>query len=393
MFKTESTQRGLTTPGKGAPGKFSLPNLQVLVMLGAIVLIALFFTWTTDGAWLSARNVSNLLRQTAITGILAVGMVFVIISAEIDLSVGSMMGLLGGAAAIFDVWLGWPLPLTIVVTLVMGLLLGTWNGWWVAYRKVPSFIVTLAGMLAFRGILVGITDGTTVAPTSPAMSQIGQSYLPGGIGFGFGFAGLALFILWQWRLRLRRQQLGLAQTSVSGALVRQVITAILVLGAIWLLNDYRGVPTPVLLLALLLLGGMFMATRTAFGRRIYAIGGNLDAARLSGINVARTKLAVFAINGVMVAIAGLILSSRLGAGSPSAGNIAELDAIAACVIGGTSLAGGVGSVAGAVIGAFIMASLDNGMSMMDVPTFWQYIVKGAILLLAVWMDTATRRRV
>ncbi|MBY4840589.1 sugar ABC transporter permease [Pantoea sp. B9002] len=393
MFKTESTQRGLTSPGKGAPGKFSLPDLQVLVMLGAIVLIALFFTWTTDGAWLSARNVSNLLRQTAITGILAVGMVFVIISAEIDLSVGSMMGLLGGAAAIFDVWLGWPLPLTIVVTLVMGLLLGTWNGWWVAYRKVPSFIVTLAGMLAFRGILVGITDGTTVAPTSPAMSQIGQSYLPGGIGFGFGFAGLALFILWQWRLRLRRQQLGLAQTSVSGALVRQVVTAVLVLGAIWLLNDYRGVPTPVLLLALLLLGGMFMATRTAFGRRIYAIGGNLDAARLSGINVARTKLAVFAINGVMVAIAGLILSSRLGAGSPSAGNIAELDAIAACVIGGTSLAGGVGSVAGAVIGAFIMASLDNGMSMMDVPTFWQYIVKGAILLLAVWMDTATRRRV
>ena len=393
MLKTESSQSLSGTPGKPAPGKFPRFNLQVLVRLGAIVLIALFFTWTTDGAWLSPRNVSNLLRQTAITGILAVGMVFVIISAEIDLSVGSMMGLLGGAAAIFDVWLGWPLPLTIVVTLVLGLLLGTWNGWWVAYRKVPSFIVTLAGMLAFRGILVGITDGTTVAPTTPAMSQIGQSYLPGGVGFGFGFAGLALFILWQWRLRLRRQQLGLSQPAASGTVARQAITAVLVLGAIWLLNDYRGVPTPVLLLALLLLGGMFMATRTAFGRRIYAIGGNIDAARLSGINVARTKLAVFAINGVMVAIAGLILSSRLGAGSPSAGNIAELDAIAACVIGGTSLAGGVGSVAGAVMGAFIMASLDNGMSMMDVPTFWQYIVKGAILLLAVWMDTATRRRV
>jgi D-xylose transport system permease protein len=393
MLKTESSRNSISgTPGKPSPGKLPLPGLQVLVMIGAIVLIALFFTWTTDGAWLSPRNVSNLLRQTAITGILAVGMVFVIISAEIDLSVGSMMGLLGGAAAIFDVWLGWPLPLTIVVTLVMGLLLGTWNGWWVAYRKVPSFIVTLAGMLAFRGILVGITDGTTVAPVTPAMSQIGQSYLPGGVGFGFGFAGLALFILWQWRLRLRRQQLGLTQATASGAVARQAITAVLVLGAIWLLNDYRGVPTPVLLLALLLLAGMFMATRTAFGRRIYAIGGNIDAARLSGINVARTKLAVFAINGVMVAIAGLILSSRLGAGSPSAGNIAELDAIAACVIGGTSLAGGVGSVAGAVMGAFIMASLDNGMSMMDVPTFWQYIVKGAILLLAVWMDTATRRR-
>ena len=147
-----------------------------------------------------------------------------------------------------------------------------------------------------------------------------------------------------------------------------------------------------LILAALLLAGLFMATRTAFGRRIYAIGGNLEAARLSGINVERTKLAVFAINGLMVTIAGLILSSRLGAGSPSAGNIAELDAIAACVIGGTSLAGGIGSVAGAVMGAFIMSALDNGMSMMDVATFWQYIVKGAILLLAVWMDSATKRR-
>ncbi|SQJ03451.1 Xylose transport system permease protein xylH [Serratia rubidaea] len=367
-------------------------NLQVLVMLAAIAVILLFFTFTTEGAYLSARNISNLLRQTAITGILAVGMVFVIISAEIDLSVGSMMGLLGGAAAIFDVWLGWPLPLTVAVTLLAGLLLGAWNGWWVAYRKVPSFIVTLAGMLAFRGILVGITNGTTVAPTSGAMSQIGQSYLPGGLGFGVGALGLALFVIWQWRRRSRRAQLGLPLPAAGGAVARQSIMAVVVLGAIYLLNDYRGVPTPVLILTALMLAGIFMATRTAFGRRIYAIGGNIDAARLSGVNVERTKLAVFAINGLMVAIAGLILSSRLGAGSPSAGNIAELDAIAACVIGGTSLAGGVGSVAGAVLGAFIMASLDNGMSMLDVPTFWQYIVKGAILLLAVWMDSATKRR-
>lgn len=368
-------------------------NLQVFVMLAAIVVIMLFFTFTTEGAYLSARNISNLLRQTAITGILAVGMVFVIISAEIDLSVGSMMGLLGGAAAIFDVWFGWPLPLTIVVTLLAGVLLGAWNGWWVAYRKVPSFIVTLAGMLAFRGILIGITNGTTVSPTSNAMSQIGQSYLPNGVGFGIGAVGLMLFVTWQWRRRSKRAQLGLPVTTVNGDVTRQSIMAVLVLGAIYLLNDYRGVPTPVLILVALMLAGIFMATRTAFGRRIYAIGGNIDAARLSGVNVERTKLAVFAINGLMVAIAGLILSSRLGAGSPSAGNIAELDAIAACVIGGTSLAGGVGSVAGAVMGAFIMASLDNGMSMLDVPTFWQYIVKGAILLLAVWMDSATKRRV
>ncbi|MCR3962324.1 MULTISPECIES: xylose ABC transporter permease XylH [Aeromonas] len=392
MSKSSQPEINLAAPLNSPLSRLKKLNLQVFVMIAAIVVIGLFFTWMTDGSYLSARNVSNLLRQTAITGILAVGMVFVIISAEIDLSVGSMMGLLGGVAAIFDVWLGWPLPLTIVVTLALGLVLGAWNGWWVAYRKVPSFIVTLAGMLAFRGVLIGITNGTTVSPTSADMAQIGQSYLSGGMGFGVGVLGLMAFVAWQWRLRMRREALGLVTPDSTSVVGKQAITAVIVLGAIWLLNDYRGVPTPVLILALLMLAGMFMATRTAFGRRIYAIGGNIEAARLSGINVARTKLAVFAINGLLVAIAGLILSSRLGAGSPSAGNIAELDAIAACVIGGTSLAGGVGSVAGAVMGAFIMASLDNGMSMMDVPTFWQYIVKGAILLLAVWMDSATKRR-
>ncbi len=393
---SQANQTELNSPDNGAKKplfRLKSVNLQVFVMLAAIAIIMLFFTFTTEGAYLSARNISNLLRQTAITGILAVGMVFVIISAEIDLSVGSMMGLLGGVAAIFDVWLGWPLTLTIVVTLGLGLVLGAWNGWWVAYRKVPSFIVTLAGMLAFRGILIGITNGTTVSPTSNAMSQIGQSYLPNGFGFGIGAIGLMLFVAWQWRRRSHRIRLGLPVAAPQGDVTRQSITAVIVLGAIYLLNDYRGVPTPVLILTALMLAGIFMATRTAFGRRIYAIGGNIDAARLSGVNVERTKLAVFAINGLMVAMAGLILSSRLGAGSPSAGNIAELDAIAACVIGGTSLAGGIGSVAGAVMGAFIMASLDNGMSMLDVPTFWQYIVKGAILLLAVWMDSATKRRV
>jgi D-xylose transport system permease protein len=360
-------------------------------MIAAIVVIMLFFTWATEGAYLSARNISNLLRQTAITGILAVGMVFVIISAEIDLSVGSMMGLLGGAAAIFDVWLGWPLPLTIVVTLVMGLVLGAWNGWWVAYRKVPSFIVTLAGMLAFRGILIGITNGTTVSPPARPCRKSDKAICLTA-GFGIGVIGMAAFIVWQWRGRLRRQSLGLTTPAPTSTVARQSITAVIVLGAIWLLNNYRGVPTPVLILAAAA-GGDVYGHPHRLWPRIYAIGGNLEAARLSGISVERTKLAVFAINGLMVAIAGLILSSRLGAGSPSAGNIAELDAIAACVIGGTSLAGGVGSVAGAVMGAFIMSALDNGMSMMDVATFWQYIVKGAILLLAVWMDSATTQNV
>lgn len=244
MSKSNPSEVKLAVPTSGGFSGLKSLNLQVFVMIAAIIAIMLFFTWTTDGAYLSARNVSNLLRQTAITGILAVGMVFVIISAEIDLSVGSMMGLLGGVAAICDVWLGWPLPLTIIVTLVLGLLLGAWNGWWVAYRKVPSFIVTLAGMLAFRGILIGITNGTTVSPTSAAMSQIGQSYLPASTGFIIGALGLMAFVGWQWRGRMRRQALGLQSPASTAVVGRQALTAIIVLGAIWLLNDYRGVPTP-----------------------------------------------------------------------------------------------------------------------------------------------------
>lgn len=373
-------------------GKIKTMNVQLLVMAAAIVFIMLFFSIMTDWSYLTPRNISNLFRQTAITGILAIGMVFVIISGEIDLSVGSMMGLLGGVAAILDVWFGLPLPVTIVITLVAGFALGVWNGWWVAYRKVPSFIVTLAGMLAFRGILIGITDGTTVAPTSESMALIGQSYLPDMVSLVCAMAGLALYFAWQQKRNVTKRKYQLEVGSTSSTLAKSALIGIAVLTIIALLNDYRGVPTPVLLLSIFLIAGSFIATKTRFGRRIYAIGGNIEASRLSGINVEKTKLSVYAMNGFLVAIAALILSSRLGAGSPSAGNIAELDAIAACVIGGTSMAGGVGTVIGAVIGAFIMASLDNGMSMMDVPTFWQYIVKGGILLLAVWMDSATKQR-
>lgn len=367
-------------------------NLQIYVMLIAIVVLMLLFFLLTEGSYLSARNMSNVLRQTSITGIMAVGMVFVIVSAEIDLCVGSLMGLLGGIAAILDVWFGWPLPLTILATLAAGFLLGAWNGWWVAYRKVPSFIVTLASMLIFRGILVGITDGTTVSPTSQSMSLIGQSYLSNHVGYTITLVLLIVFVFWQRKSRKARIQLGLNVPTQSKTIGKDVIIAVFALGLVYLLNTYRGIPTPVLILLVLMFIGMFIASKTAFGRRIYAVGGNIEAARLSGINVEKTKLMVFAINGLLVAVAALILASRLGAGSPSAGTTAEMDAIAACVIGGTSLSGGTGSVSRAVMGAFIMALLDNGMSMLDVPTFWQYIIKGFIVLLAVWMDSATKQK-
>ena len=367
-------------------------NLQVYIMLIAIIVIMLFFSFATDGAYLSARNISNLLRQTSITGILAIGMLFVIIAAEIDLSVGSLMGLLGGFAAITNVWWGWPLPATILATLILGLIFGVWNGYWVAYQRVPSFIVTLAGLLAFRGILVGMTNGSTVSPTSQSMNLIGQAYIPDIFGLTIGGLAVLAFILWNSRQRHARQKLQLPVPALSKDILTYAALAVLLLGSIYLLNDYRGIPFPVLLLAILTVIGYFISKKTAFGRYIYAIGGNIDAARLSGIKVEKIKLAIFAINGLMVAIAGLILSARLGAGSPSAGQNAELDAIAACVIGGASLAGGVGSIFGVIIGALIIAALDNGMSMLDVPTFWQYIVKGGILLLAVWVDSISKKK-
>ena len=323
--------------------KLKSVNLQVYIMLIAIAVIMAFFSVATDGAYLSARNISNLLRQTSITGILAIGMVFVIISAEIDLSVGSLMGLLGGFAAIADVWWGFPLPVTIIATIALGLIFGIWNGWWVAYRKVPSFIVTLAGYLAFRGILIGLTNGTTVSPISGTMTVIGQGYLSDIAGVILGGIVVIGFVLWGNYQRRSRQQLQLEVSALSKDFTKYALFAVIVLGAIYLLNDYRGIPFPVLVLPVLAILGLFLSRKTSFGRHVYAIGGNIDAAKLSGINVEKTKLIIFAMNGVLVAIAGLILSARLGAGSPSAGQNAELEAIAACVIGGASLAGGVGS--------------------------------------------------
>ncbi|PYF79887.1 xylose ABC transporter membrane protein [Marinomonas alcarazii] len=366
-------------------------QLQLFAMLAAMLLIVVFFSFATDGAFVSPRNISNLIRQTAIVGVLAIGMVFVIISAEIDLSVGSMMGLLGGVAAILDVWFHFPIMLTVLITVAAGLVLGLFNGWWVAYQKVPSFIVTLAGMLAFRGILVGLTNGATVAPTSSSLAIVGQSYIPSGWGISVVSLLCLGLVAKVYARRKARHKHGVENQSAKFEYAKATIAVAVLMGLLFILESYRGIPTPILIMGGLILIATYVAKRTSFGRRIYAIGGNIEATRMSGVNVERTKMLVFGFNGMMVAVAALILTSRLGAGSPAAGNMAELDAIAACVIGGASLAGGVGAVVGAIMGALIMASLDNGMSMLDVPTFWQLIVKGMILLLAVWLDVKTKK--
>ncbi|WP_419730951.1 sugar ABC transporter permease [Lichenicola sp.] len=372
--------------------KSAFARNKILALVIAIAIIWALFTQLTDGDFITARNLSNLLRQMAITGMLASGMVFVIISGEIDLSVGSLLGLMGGLAAIFDVTYHVPLYINIPLVMVLGAAVGAFNGYWVAYLRVPSFIVTLAGLLAFRGILLGITGGVTIAPVTNALVSVSQSYLPDIAGYGLGVLIFAVLAMTTMRSRAKRAEYGLTVPPLALDLGKLAVAAVVIAGFFAILDAYRGVPLPVLIVLVLL--GLFtvMARRTVFGRRIYAVGGNLEATRLSGVNVQMVKLLVFALMGSMAALAGIATTARLAAGSPSAGSLQELDAIASCIIGGTSMRGGVGTVFGALIGALIMATLDNGMSMLGVDTYWQMIVKGVILLLAVWLDVATSAR-
>ena len=362
---------------------------KILALLLAIAMIWLFFGQLTDGAFLTPRNFSNLLRQMAITGLLASGMVFIIISGEIDLSVGASLGLLGGIAAILDYTYQLPMPLIILIVVSLGIGIGLFNGYWVAYLRVPSFIVSLAGFLAFRGILLGITKGTTVPLESEPMIMIGQAYLPIMLGNLLGVAVFALMAFLTFRTRVGRAQHGLAVSPLWQDLGKLGVIGVLIVGFVYTLNQYEGIPVPVLVTLVILGVFSFMANQTVFGRRIYSVGSNLEATRLSGVNVRAVKMLVFGLMGLMCAFAGLTTTARLAAGSPSAGTLGELDAIASCFIGGASSRGGVGTVYGALIGALIMASLDNGMSMLGVESFWQMIVKGAILLLAVWIDVVS----
>lgn len=363
---------------------------KILALLLAVALIWLFFTFLTHGAFATPRNLSNLLRQMAISGMLACGMVFVIIAGEIDLSVGSLLGLLGGIAAILDANRNWPIEATIPVVLVLGVAAGLFNGWLSTYRRVPSFIVGLGGMLAYRGILLGITGGSTIAPVSDRFVFIGQGYLPRLAGNALALLLFAVLAYVTARQRSNRRRYELPVPALWQDIVKIVGAGVVIFAFVATLDDYGGIPVPVLLVLLLLGIFTWVATQTVFGRRIYSVGSNLEATRLSGVDTNRVKLAIFALMGLMCAFAGIVNTARLAAGSPSAGNMGELDAIAACFIGGTSMRGGSGTVYGALIGALVMASLDNGMSMLDVDAYWQMIAKGAILVLAVWIDVVSR---
>ncbi|KQR74092.1 sugar ABC transporter permease [Burkholderia sp. Leaf177] len=392
---TSSPKRSAASGVRASSGqrfKQVFTRYKLLALLLAVAVIWIFFSFLTDGAFVTPRNLSNLLRQMSITGMLACGMVFVIIAGEIDLSVGSLLGLLGGVAAILDVSHHWPIQFTVPAVMLLGIAIGLFNGWWSTYLRVPSFIVGLGGMLAYRGVLLGVTGGSTIAPASENLVFIGQGYLPRLAGNALALVLFVILVALTVRQRQNRQRYKLAVVPLWQDGVKIVAAGLVLVAFVTTLNRYGGIPVPVLLLLALLGIFTYIATQTVFGRRIYAVGSNLEATRLSGVNTNRVKLMIFALMGLMCALGGLINTARLAAGSPSAGTMGELDAIAACFIGGTSMRGGSGTVYGALIGALVMASLDNGMSMLDVDSYWQMIVKGGILVLAVWIDVISGDR-
>ncbi|HEX4960157.1 MAG TPA: sugar ABC transporter permease [Thermoanaerobaculia bacterium] len=354
---------------------------RALTMVGALLAIWVVFSIATGGTFLLPRNLSLLARQMAVTSILAVGMVLVIVAGQIDLSVGALAGLTGALAALAYARLGWSLALAVLLALAVGATLGALEGSLVAWLRIPPFIVTLGGMLVFQGTLLGVTGGVSTSPPRPFLF-LGQAYLPKPAGWivAAGVAAALAFVA----ARIDERRWGRRRLGRLGL-------AALAVGAVALMNAYEGVPVPVLVVLALATVLSTVAHHTPFGRHLYAIGGNREAAFYSGIAIERHLVGVFTLMGLLAGAAGVVLTARVGAATPNAGQLMELDAIAAAVIGGTSLLGGQGTVWGALLGALVMASLDNGMSLLNTEAFWQPILKGAILVAAVAVDMAGRR--
>lgn len=338
------------------------------------------------------------MTQMSVTAILAVGMLMVIVSGNIDLSVGSVLGFAGGIAAYSVTIAGLGLPEAVLIAVLACVIIGLFQGALTAYLNIPAFIVTLGGLLAWRGAVKWLLSGNTIPISNESFKAIGQSY----IGTTAGWLIAAVAIIFVVLIAIRRassiKNYGLGEANYVGALLKAILPVSAIVAFVWVMNSYEnngvyaGVPTPVLILLVVALFGAFMMTSTTFGRYLYAIGGNPDAARLSGINNKRNILKVYAILGALTGLAALIFAGRVGSSTPDAGTLKELDAIAACVIGGASLMGGRGTVYGACLGALIMASLDNGMSLLNVRDFMQDIIKGSILVAAVGLDMVGKKQ-
>lgn len=363
-------------------------------MIIALVAITIFFQYLTSGVLLAPMNISKLIMQNGYILILAIGMLPIILTGDIDLSVGSVMALVGAVTSILLVGnTGFPVWLAVVIGLLLGMLIGAWQGFWIAYVKVPAFIATLAGMLFFRGITLVVTNGKTIGPFPNSYQYIAQAYIPDIGGMGIHLTTILIgvvFAIWYLfsEMNRRKKEVSYGFEVGNSALFysKIIVMMFIILFSTYWFTKFKGAPIILIILGILTLLYSFLTQKTVIGRHIYAMGGNEKATALSGIKTNKVKFLAFVNMGLLAAFAGIVYSARINCASPTAGDGFELDAIAACYIGGASASGGVGTIVGAIIGGLVMGVLNNGMSIIGVGTDWQKAIKGLVLLAAVVFD-------
>jgi putative multiple sugar transport system permease protein len=387
-------------PEKRTYGGFLKNNVREYGMLLSLVAIMGFFQYMTDGTLLRPLNLTNLVLQNSYIVIMALGMLLVIVAGHIDLSVGSVSGFIGALAAVLMVTYNWNFVPATIACLVVGGIIGGAQGWFVAWLKIPSFIVTLAGMLVFKGLALALLQGQSIGPFPETFQLLSSGFIPdifsgenlriSSIVLG-ALVAAALFVV-KLLERAAHVRHGMEEEPGLFFLAKQVAFAAVIIWFSWLLASYKGLPNVLIVMFVLMLAYDFVTRRTTIGRRIYALGGNAKAARLSGIKTERLAFATFVNMGVLSALAGLVFAARLNTATPKAGLGFELDVIAACFIGGASASGGVGKVLGAVIGAFVMGVMNNGMSILGIGIDYQQVIKGIVLLAAVCVDVYNKNK-
>ena len=375
-------------------------HLREYGILIALVLIMAFFQIMTAGTLLRPVNLTNLFLQNSYIIIMSLGMLLVIVTGHIDLSVGSVAGFVGALAAVMLVH--WKLPVVpvAVICLVCGIAIGAAQGYWVAYWRIPSFIVTLAGMLVFRGLTLWLLAGQSVGPFPKTFQALSTGFVPDVFGVGkpnvtalvLGVIAAGAIVWLAARARARARTFGIEDEPFVIFAVKNALVGIAIVYIAWLLATYRGLPNVLITMSVLIVAYTFLTNSTTIGRRIYAIGGNEKAAKLSGINTERLVFLTFCNMGFLAALAGLIFAARLNTATPKAGVSFELDVIAAVFIGGASMSGGAGKIVGAVVGAFIMGVMNNGMSILGIGIDYQQVIKGLVLLAAVIFDVYNRSK-
>ena len=366
----------------------------------ALIAVVVLFTILTNGILLRPQNISNLVVQNGYILVLAIGMVMVIIAGHIDLSVGSVAAFVGALSGVFAVKMGMPWWLSVVLSLAVGALVGAWQGFWIAFVGIPAFIVTLAGMLIFRGLALVVLGNANIGSFPEEYRALGNGFLSGLFGesepdlftLAVGAVIIVALVVQQTRTRAGRRKYGQEVEPLVWFIVKLVLISAAIGFFVYSLAGYKGVPVTLIILAVLVLVYGLVMNRTVFGRHIYAIGGNRHAAELSGIKTRRVDFWLFVNMGFLAALAGLIFTARLNLAGPKAGDGFELEAISAAFIGGAAVQGGVGTIGGAIIGGLIIGVLNNGMSIMGIGIEWQQAVTGLVLLLAVAFDVYNKRR-